>query len=92
MTAISGFSTVDVAGFPVFSDPHGNNVAFRCLGCGAPVLAVVLDNQRGSSQKNPAVCRACGSRYWVEAIVAQSRLVVQRVPSHVYRPTQRSRG
>ena len=80
MTAISGFSTVDDAGFPVLADPHGNNVAFRCLGCGAPVLAIVLDHQRGSSVKNPAVCRACGSEFWVQAIIAESRLVVHRLP------------
>jgi hypothetical protein len=70
---------VDEAGIPVLADPYGNNVAFQCLGCHAPVLAVILDHQRGSSAKNPSVCPACKSSYWVEAIVPESRLIVRRV-------------
>lgn len=69
----------DKAGLPLLSDPHGNNVAFRCLGCGSPVLAVMMEYQRGTSEKNPSVCPACRARFWVEVIVSQSRLVVHRI-------------
>ncbi|MET1083227.1 MAG: hypothetical protein ABWY12_09310 [Burkholderiales bacterium] len=80
MTTVSGFAVVDENGFPVLADPHGNNVAFRCLGCGGPVLAVVREYQRGSSERSPTFCRACGLRFWVEAIVGEARLVVHRLP------------
>ena len=79
MTTVSDFRVVDESGYPVLADPHGNNVAFRCLSCGGPVLAVILEHQRGSSAANPPVCRACLSRYWVEAEVPSSRLVVHRI-------------
>jgi DNA-directed RNA polymerase subunit RPC12/RpoP len=79
VTTVSGLSVVDEAGFPVLADPHGNNVAFRCLGCGAPVLAVVLEHQRGCSAQKPSVCPACGAKFWVEAVVTEQQLVVHRV-------------
>jgi len=79
MTAISGFSVVDENGFPVLADPHGNNVAFRCVGCGGPVLAVLREHQRGSSVENPAVCRACSSQFWVEPADGKPRLVLHRM-------------
>ena len=61
----------------------GNNVAFQCLECRAPVLAVVREHQRGSSANNPSMCPACKASFWVEAIVPQSRLVVRRIPGAV---------
>jgi hypothetical protein len=79
MTAVTNFTAVDEGGFPVLADAHGNNVAFRCLGCGAPVLAVVLAHQRGSSPTNPSICRACQSRFWVEPKPGAYQLVVHRV-------------
>jgi hypothetical protein len=83
MATITGFSVVDEAGLPILADPFGNNVAFRCLGCGAPVLAIVLPSQRGSSPENPAICPACESRYWVEHQGEARRLVVRRVVTRV---------
>lgn len=80
MTTVSSFSVVDEAGLTVLADAHGNNVAFRCVGCAAPVLAVMRDHQRGSSPKNPSVCPACRARYWVEVLVPHSKLIVRRVP------------
>ncbi len=47
-------------------DAFGNNVAFACLKCGHPMLAVIRDNQRGSDAMNPAVCRSCDFRCWLE--------------------------
>lgn len=79
MAKITGFGVVDEAGFPVLADPHGNNVALRCLGCSSPVLAIVRDNQRGSSKMNPSVCPACSAMYWIETKPALSQLVIHRV-------------
>ncbi len=79
MTTVTNFMAVDEGGFPVMADAFGNNVAFRCLSCAAPVLAVVLAHQRGSSPANPSICRACRTRYWVEAKPAASQLVVHRI-------------
>lgn len=66
MTGVTGFLVHDEDGYPVAADPHGNNVAFRCLGCGGPVLAIPREHQRGSSSSNPSICRGCGSLFWVE--------------------------
>ncbi len=81
MATITGFSVVDYAGLPVLADPFGNNVAFRCLGCGAPVLAVALEHQRGSSTDNPSKCPACGSSFRIEVDDVRKRVTVYRVPS-----------
>jgi uncharacterized protein with PIN domain len=79
MSTITDFAVVGEDGFPVAADPHGNNVAFRCIGCGGPVLAVARENQRGSSTENPAVCRGCHSRYWIEVREQESTVVLHRV-------------
>lgn len=51
MAKVTGLQCIDEAGQAVACDAYGNNVAFRCLGCGGPVLAVIRENQRGSSPK-----------------------------------------
>lgn len=80
MPSVTGFSVVVENGTPVPADPHGNNVAFGCLVCSAPVLAVIREHQRGSSPPNPSVCAACGTRFWVEYLEAEAKLVVHGVP------------
>lgn len=79
MATITDFAVVGDDGYPLAADPHGDNVALRCMSCGGPVLAVIRDHQRGSSPDNPARCRGCGCRYWVEAIESASQLIVHRV-------------
>ena len=81
MTAITGFSASAQDGSPIAADAHGNNVAFKCLVCGGPVLAVLLPKQRGSSAEKPTTCRACSTCYWVEAHIPQSRLLVHQLAS-----------
>jgi len=77
MAAITGFPAEDENGFPILADAHGNNVAFRCVGCGGPILAIARPHQRGSSDENPSVCPACSARYWVEPM--SDKLVIHRV-------------
>lgn len=81
MPAITGFRAESESGAAVAADPHGNNVAFLCLSCGAPVLAVLHVNQRGSSEQRPTSCRNCGSDYWVEPIQSESRLIIRTASS-----------
>jgi predicted RNA-binding Zn-ribbon protein involved in translation (DUF1610 family) len=80
MATVTAFTTVDEGGSRVPADAYGNNVAFRCLNCGDPVLAVIRPHQRGSSPGNPSICRACGARFWIEARAPQTQLVVHRLP------------
>jgi uncharacterized protein with PIN domain len=82
LVAVTNFLAFDINGYPVLADAHGNNVAFRCLGCGAPVLAVMLEHQRGSSSEKPSACRACRSKFWVEVLPDLARLVVHRLAHH----------
>jgi hypothetical protein len=77
--SVTGARVIDEAGYPVLADPFGNNVAFRCLGCGAPVLATLRENQRGSEPARPSKCPACRAGYWLEANVDSSILTVRRV-------------
>ena len=80
MARVTDFICVDAAGYPVLCDAWGTNVAFRCVSCGSPVLGVVFDqNQRGAHAGNPSVCRACGSRYWLEIDEPSRRMTLHRV-------------
>jgi DNA-directed RNA polymerase subunit RPC12/RpoP len=80
MTAITDFNVTTANGEQVQADAHGNNVAFKCLDCGGPVLAVMMKHQRGESESSPTACKSCGAKYWIEVDAPQSRLVVHRVP------------
>jgi len=59
-------------GNQVLCDAYGNNVAFKCRGCGHPMLAIIIpeQNKRGSTPDNPAKCRHCGWRCWIAGIMA----------------------
>lgn len=63
---ITDFLIMDTNGDEIEADPHGNNLAFGCWNCGHPVLAVALENQRGSDEEHPATCRACGTKYFLD--------------------------
>ena len=63
---VTDFLVMDWDGVEIPADPHGNNVAFNCGDCGFPVLAIALDNQRGSDEEHPAECRGCGARYFLD--------------------------
>ena len=68
---------MDADGNEVLADPHGNNLAFCCSGCGHPVLAVALANQRGSDEAHPAICRGCGVGYFLAIRPAAEKLYIQ---------------
>ena len=63
---ITNFLVMNPDGTEVPADPHGNNLAFACPGCDAPVLAVALENQRGWDENHPAKCRGCGANYFLD--------------------------
>jgi predicted RNA-binding Zn-ribbon protein involved in translation (DUF1610 family) len=64
MATITGFVCVDENGRKIPCDAFGNNVAFSCVECGHPMLAIIREHQRGSDAANPAVCPVCGFRAW----------------------------
>jgi len=76
MATITDFEAKDEAGVPVKADAYGNNVALSCLKCNFPVLAIARDHQRGSSKQRAAVCRGCGSRYWISIAASERSIVV----------------
>lgn len=76
---ITDFLVMDGSGEEIQADPFGNNLAFECLGCAHPVLAVALENQRGSSEKNPAQCRGCGLCYFLDVRIDAEKIYVHRV-------------
>jgi predicted RNA-binding Zn-ribbon protein involved in translation (DUF1610 family) len=66
MTTVTDFWHIDYARRTVRCDAFGNNVAFDCPDCGHPMLAIIRENQRGSSVTNPSICRSCGFRCWLQ--------------------------
>ena len=78
MTKVTDFRLVDENGDRALSDAFGNNVAFKCVKCGHPMLAIILpkQNRHGSTPENPAVCRHCGFRAWLVAEPAKRLLRV----------------
>lgn len=63
---ITNFLILDSNGEHIDSDAFGDNVAFRCCGCGYPVLAIALENQRGSDEDHPSECKGCGEEYFLD--------------------------
>ena len=79
MAKVTGFSAKTEAGDGVVCDAHGNNVAFQCIACDAPVLAVILENQRGFDSAHPTTCPECGAKFWLSAQEVDSTLIVHVV-------------
>ena len=71
---ITDFLVMDSNGDEIPADPYGNNIAFDCGICEHPVLAIALENQRGSDRDHPATCRDCGTAYFLD-IRPQARKV-----------------
>jgi hypothetical protein len=67
---------MDTNGDEIDADSHGNNLAFSCPLCEYPVLAVALDNQRGSDEHHPAHCRGCGTGYFLDVRPHTKKLYV----------------
>lgn len=73
---ITDFLIMDTNGIEICADPHGNNLAFSCPICGYPVLAVALENQRGSDEHHPACCRECETGYFLDVRLLAKKLYV----------------
>ena len=78
MPRITGFNAQNESGTPVRSDAFGNNVAFECLGCSGPVLAIAREHQRGSSTSKPAKCPDCEQEFWVSVSPESNSLTIHR--------------
>ncbi len=76
---ITDFLTMDGNGDEILADAHGNNIAFSCSECGHPILAVALENQRGSDEDHPAVCKGCGAKYFLDVRTHMEKLYVHRL-------------
>lgn len=73
---VTDFNVVDSRGKKVDADPFGNNIAFACFCCKHPVLAIARKHQRGNSKTNPAACRRCETRYFIQDIDRECEKVV----------------
>lgn len=76
---ITDFLVMDADGNEISADPHGNNLAFSCPACRGPVLAVVLQNQRGWDEDHPAVCRSCKCAYFLDIREQAKKLYIHPV-------------
>ncbi len=73
---ITGFLVMDTHGDVMPADAFGNNLAFCCWECEHPVLAIALENQRGSDEEHPAICKGCGTRYFLDVRAHAEKLYV----------------
>ena len=76
---ITDFLVMDSHGHQLEADPHGNNIAFSCTQCGHPVLAIALDNQRGSDEDHPVMCRRCRAQYFLDVRLKMEKLYIHRI-------------
>ena len=76
---ITNFLIMDTNGVEIEADAHGNNLAFSCPGCGYPVLAVALKNQRGSDEDHPTKCNGCETAYFLDVRLDSQKLYVHVV-------------
>lgn len=73
---ITGFLVLDGDGRELPADPYGTNLAFCCLSCGHPLLAVALENQRGSDEQHPAVCKRCQAAFFLDVRPQSEKLYI----------------
>ena len=73
---ITGFLVLDSDGREIPADPHGNNLAFSCMACGHPIVAVALENQRGSDEGHPATCKGCNAQYFLDVRPQAEKLYI----------------
>ena len=73
---ITNFLVMNADGNEIAADPHGNNIAFDCWKCGHPILAIALDNQRGSDEDHAVNCRGCGRRYFLDVRTPAEKLYI----------------
>lgn len=76
---ITDFLTMNGKGEKILADAYGNNIAFSCFKCGHPVLAIALENQRGSDEEHPVKCRECGSGYFLDVRPNMEKLYVHNL-------------
>ena len=76
---ITDFLVLNSDGEEIRADPHGNNVAFCCSNCGFPILAVALENQRGSDSVHPVACKGCSAQYFLDVREQVAKLYVHSV-------------
>lgn len=74
---ITDFQLIGADGVALNSDAFGNNVAFNCIQCRHPILAILRPNQRGSSIDAVVECRGCQSGYYLDVDESMKRLMLK---------------
>lgn len=78
---ITDFLVMDGDGNEIEADPFGNNVAFACPNCSHPVLAIALDDQRGSDEEHPTECRGCHRSYFLDVRPQTEKMYIHELGS-----------
>ncbi len=77
---ITDYLIMDGSGTEIPADAHGNNVAFACAKCSHPVLAIALENQRGSDDMHPTECKGCGQAYFLDVRPSADKVYIHALP------------
>ena len=71
---------VQESGQELRSECFGNNAAIECPSClKYPVILIARRYQRGSSARNPGICRNCGCGIYITADLSHGPLTVLTV-------------
>ena len=86
----AGVDRFEFGGRTIAVAADGNNVAWICPECGAPILFVYLSGRRGSSPSAPSAC-ACGADFSLDPPHVSPEPSEKRAPSQVIRIVQHAR-
>ena len=76
---VSGFLVLNSDGEEIEADPYGNNIAFTCGNCSHPILAIAMENQRGSDEEHPVKCIGCGEDYFIDVRQKAEKIYIFKI-------------
>ena len=63
---IESFLIMDGNGDEIPSDTVEDALAFNCEDCHYPILASCVEDKPGSALERPAICKGCGTGYFLD--------------------------
>ena len=75
---IESFLIMDGNGDEIPSDAIGDALAFNCEDCDYPILASSVEGKPGSMLERPAICKGCGTDYFLDVRFHAKKIYVFR--------------
>ena len=75
---IDCFLILDGNGNEIPSDAIEDALAFNCEDCDYPIFASSLEGKPGSSLEKPAICKGCGTSYFLDVRTHSKKIYIFR--------------